>query len=475
MAVDQTQPTERQARGSGQPIVALVGRPNVGKSTLFNRLAGRRLAIVEDEPGTTRDRQYAPAEWTQQPFVLVDTGGLDVSGSENVSRNSEHVPLGASSRDYVREIRQQAEVAIAEADLVVFLVDVRDGITSSDREVAEVLRRAACPVIVAANKADNEARRQSAVEFHELGLGDPYPISALHGTGTGDLLDAIVAHLPRVEEDMDDDVVRIAIVGRPNVGKSSLLNALLNEQRTIVSPIAGTTRDAIDSELTWDGQRLILVDTAGIRRRGKVERGVEKYSVLRAVSAIDRSDVTVLVVDATQGVTAQDTHVASFILDASKSVVVVVNKWDLIQNKTSQTLADYTEMLRQRLRFMDYVPVIFISALTRQRIHDVLPTALRVAAERLRRIPTGELNRLLREGLTAHPPPAHRGRPLKFFYATQVGVAPPFFVMFVNDADLVHFSYARYLENRLRVAYPFEGTPIKLEFRTRKRDNDDFA
>jgi GTPase len=259
------------------------------------------------------------------------------------------------------------------------------------------------------------------------------------------------------------------------VGKSSLLNALLNEERTIVSPIAGTTRDAIDSELTWDGQRLILVDTAGIRRRGKVEQGVEKYSVLRALSAIDRSDVTVLVLDATQGVTAQDTHVASFILEASKSVVVVVNKWDLIQNKTSHTLASYTQMLRERLRFMDYVPVIFVSALTRQRIGEILPTALRVAAARLIRIPTGELNRLLRESLAAHPPPSHRGRPLRFLYATQVGVAPPAIVLFVNNVELVHFSYARYLENRLRSTYPFEGTPIKLEFRARKRTDEDFA
>jgi GTPase len=375
----------------------------------------------------------------------------------------------------VREIRQQAEMAIEEADLVVFLLDSRDGITAADREVAEVLRRSSRPVVVAANKADNEARRQASVEFHELGLGDPYPISALHGTGTGDLLDAIVAHLPRVVEVEIDDAVRIAIVGRPNVGKSSLLNALLNEERTIVSPIAGTTRDAIDSRLTWNGQQLVLVDTAGIRRRGKVERGVEKYSVLRALSAIDRSDVTLLVLDATQGVTAQDTHVASFILDASKSVVVLVNKWDLLPNKDTHTQASYSEMLRERLRFMDYVPVLFVSALTRQRIDRVLPTAVRVASERLVRIPTGELNRLLREGLAAHPPPSRHGKLLKFLYATQVGVAPPTFVLFVNDVELVHFSYSRYLENQLRIAFPFEGTPMKLEFRARKRTREDFA
>ena len=458
-----------------RPIVALVGRPNVGKSMLFNRLVGHRLAIVEDEPGTTRDRQYAPAEWTHQPFILVDTGGLDVSASGSTFHASGHVPLGSSSRDYVKEIRQQAELAIAEADVVVFLVDARDGITSADREVAEILRRSACPVILAANKADSEARRQASVEFHELGLGDPYPISALHGVGTGDLLDAIVACLPKAVEEADGDLVRVAIVGRPNVGKSSLLNALLNEERTIVSPIPGTTRDAIDSELNWDGQRLVLVDTAGIRRRGKVERGVEKFSVLRALSAIERSDVVLLVLDATQGVIAQDAHVASYILEASKGVVVVVNKWDLMQNKDAGTVATYTQMVRDRLRFMDYVPVLFVSALTRQRINRVLPLALHVAGERNVRIPTGELNKLMREDLAAHPPPSRRGRPLKFFYATQVGVAPPAFVLFVNDVELVHFSYARHIENKLRSVYPFEGTPIKLAFRARKQTSNDFV
>jgi GTP-binding protein len=324
-------------------------------------------------------------------------------------------------------------------------------------------------VILAANKADNEARRQASVEFHELGLGEPYPVSALHGTGTGDLLDAIVAHLPKVEEEPDADVVRIAIVGRPNVGKSSLLNALLNEDRTIVSPIAGTTRDAIDSELIWDDQRLVLVDTAGIRRRGKVEKGVEKYSVLRALSAIERADVTLLVLDATQGVTAQDTHVAGFILEAMKSVVVVVNKWDLVPDKDAYTAASHTRMVRDRLRFMDYVPVLFVSALSHQRIDKLLPMALHVAAERKVRIPTGQLNRVIRDGMTTHPASSRKGKPLKFFYATQASVAPPAFVLFVNDVDLVHFSYARYLENTLRAAYPFEGTPIKLQFRARKR------
>jgi GTP-binding protein len=366
-------------------------------------------------------------------------------------------------------------LAIEEADLIVFLVDARDGITAADLEIAEILRRSQRPVILAANKADNEARRQAAVEFHELGLGDPFPVSALHGIGTGDLLDAIVTHLPRAAEEPDVDGVRIAIVGRPNVGKSSLLNAFLNEQRAIVSPIAGTTRDAIDSELTLNGQRLVLIDTAGIRRRGKVEKGVEKYSVLRALAAIERSEVTVLVLDASQGVTAQDTHVASFILEAAKSVVVVVNKWDLVQYKDAQSVTTYTQLVRDRLRFLDYVPVLFVSALTHQRIDKVLPAAVHVAAERLVRIPTGELNKLIRESLSAHPATNRRGRSLKFFYATQASVAPPTFILFVNDVELIHFSYARYLENRIRSAYAFEGTPIRLEFRARRRNAAHFA
>jgi GTP-binding protein len=452
-----------------KPIVALVGRPNVGKSTLFNRLVGHRLAIVEDEPGTTRDRHYAPAEWTQRPFILIDTGGLDVVAGAKTGQGWTSEPLGVSSKDYVKEIRRQAEMAIDEADVVVFLVDAREGITSADREVAEILRRSARPVVLAANKADNEVRRQATVEFHELGLGDPYAISALHGTGTGDLLDALVSQLPDSRDEAEEGTVRVAIVGRPNVGKSSLLNALLNEERTIVSSIPGTTRDAIDDELTWFGQRIVLVDTAGIRRRGKVEQGVEKYSVLRSLSAVEDSDVVLLVLDATQGVISQDAHVASFILEAAKSVVVVVNKWDLVENKDSSTLTAYTEMIRDRLKFLDYVPVVFISALTRQRIDRILPTVMRVAEQRKVRIPTSELNRVLRDAITAHPPGSRRGKPLKFFYATQAGVAPPIFVLFVNDRELVHFSFERYLQNSLRSAYPFEGTPVKLEFRSRKR------
>jgi GTP-binding protein len=453
------------------PIVALVGRPNVGKSTLFNRLVGERRAIVEDEPGTTRDRLYGTAEWTNRPFILVDTGGLDVAATEKAPQKG-HQPdaLGASSRDFAREIRQQAEVAIAEADVVVFLVDAKDGVTAADRDVADILRRSGRPVVLAANKADNEARRQAALEFFELSLGTVYPISALHGTGTGDLLDAIVAQIPEVAEEAPSDSVRIAIVGRPNVGKSSLLNALLQVDRSIVSPIPGTTRDAIDMELTWEGQKITLIDTAGIRRRGRVDVGIEKYSVLRALGAIERSDVVLLVVDATAGITAQDTHVAGFILEEFKSVAVIVNKWDAVADKDSNTIVAFTANLREKLKFLDYVPVLFISALTKQRISKVLPLAMAVAAQRKLRIPTGELNRLLREAIVTHPAPNRKGKQLKFLYATQADVEPPTFVIFVNDRELVHFTYERFLENRIRAAYPFEGTPLRLVFRNRESE-----
>ncbi len=448
------------------PIVALVGRPNVGKSTLFNRLAGQRLSIVEDEPGTTRDRLYAPAEWTNQPFMMVDTGGLDIASTDRAPQKGQPDSLGPSSRDFVREIRAQAEAAIEEADVVVFMVDAKDGVTAADRDIAEVLRRSDRPVVLAANKADNEVRRQQALEFYELSLGEVYPISALHGTGTGDLLDAIVEKIPVVPEEPESDAVHIALVGRPNVGKSSLLNALLQEERAIVSPIPGTTRDAIDTPLRWEGQDLVLIDTAGLRRRGKVEQGIEKYSVMRALSAIERSDVVLLLVDATAGVIAQDAHVAGFILEAFKSVVVIVNKWDAVPDKDSMTMVRYTEHIREQLHFLDYVPVLFISALNGQRVGKVLPAALAVAAQRKVRVQTGELNRLIQEAVAAHTPTSG-GRQVKLYYATQADVAPPTFIVFVNNRELVHFSYARYLENRIRASYPFEGTPIRLIFRNR--------
>jgi GTP-binding protein len=405
---------------------------------------------------------------------LIDTGGMDIAATDKAARKGDQPEtLSLNSRDFVREIRQQAELAIEEADVVVFLTDAKDGLTEADRDVADILRRSSKPVVLAVNKADNESRRQAALEFYELSLGDPYPISALHGTGTGDLLDAIVELIPQATEEPEEDAVRIAIIGRPNVGKSSLLNALLQEERAIVSPIAGTTRDAVDTKLTWEGQKIVLIDTAGIRRRGKVESGIEKYSVLRAVNAIQRADVALLITDAQDGITAQDAHVAEFITEAYKSVAVIINKWDAVEDKDSNTINVHTDEVRQRMKFFDYVPVLFISALTRQRVSKVLPLAMSIAAQRNMRIPTSELNRILREAMVAHPAPSRRGKPLKFLYATQAETAPPTFIIFVNDKELVHFSYERFLENRIREVYPFTGTPIRLFFRSRDESRED--
>ncbi|MBN1137470.1 MAG: ribosome biogenesis GTPase Der [Anaerolineae bacterium] len=452
-----------------KPIVALVGRPNVGKSTLFNRLIGQRRAIVEDLPGTTRDRLYGETEWNGVVFTVVDTGGLEiVDSSKQRGLQDRPAPLSTASAGLIEEIRAQAEVAIAEADVIVLLVDALDGLTPADEDIAQVLRRAARPVVVVANKADNEARRQAVVEFYALGLGEIYPISALHGTGVGDLLDEIVAALPPApSEEEEPEAVKIALVGRPNVGKSSLLNRLLGEERAIVSPVPGTTRDSIDTYLTWEGQPLLLIDTAGIRRRGRIEQGIEKYSVLRAVKAISRADVALLLLDAQDVVTAQDAHVAGYILDENRSVVVLVNKWDVVE-KDTYTMDAYTQRIRAELKFLDFVPVLFISALTGQRVNKILPLALQVCQERVRRIPTGELNRLVEEIKVRHPPPHKGRRQLKLMYATQAGVDPPTFVFFVNDARLVHFSYERYIENQIRRRYNYLGTPIKLVFRSRK-------
>lgn len=435
-----------------KPIVAIVGRPNVGKSTLFNRLVGKRLAITHEVPGTTRDRLYAEAEWGGVSFILVDTGGLDL----------------VSDDDLMAQVRAQAQIAIAEADVILFLVDVKDGLTAGDEEVAQVLRRTAKPVLLAVNKADNQARREAAVEFYALGLGDLTPISALHGTGTGDLLDQIVAAFPAEEEEEELEAVKIAIVGRPNVGKSSLLNKLLGQERSIVHETPGTTRDAIDTQMEWAGVSVVLIDTAGIRRKGRIQRGVEKYSVLRALRAIDRADVVLLLIDALDGVTAQDAHIAGYILEEAKSVVVVVNKWDLVE-KDAYTMQAYVDHVYAVLRFLDYVPVLFVSALTGQRVGQVLPTALRIQEERLIRIPTAELNRILQEAVARHAPPSKAGKRLKFYYATQPRVDPPTFVFFVNAPRLVHFSYKRYLENRLREHYGFLGTPLRLSFRKQRK------
>ena len=455
------------------PIVALVGRPNVGKSTLFNRIVGQRIAVVHEEPGTTRDRLHAQAEWNGVIFTVVDTGGIEVL-PETVSAGKRPGPdrvLTQDSAPYIPLIRTQAEQAIADADAVIFITDAASGMTAADEEVADILRHARCPVFLAANKTDNERLRQDALEFYILGLEEVYPISALHGTGVADLLDDVVEALPSTEAEVEEDAnqdsrIKIAIVGRPNVGKSSLLNKLLGEERAIVSPIAGTTRDAIDTHLDWEGTPITLIDTAGVRRRGKIEQGVERYSVLRALKAIQRADVALLVIDGVDGVTAQDTHVASLILEEWASVVVLVNKWDAVE-KDSYTMIEYTKWVRQTLKFLDYVPVLYISALTGQRVHKVIPTALTVQEARFKRIPTGELNRLVQDALTRHSPPSKRGRRLKVYYASQPGVDPPTFVFHVNDTELVHFGYERYLENQLRKAYEFTGTPLRLVFKPR--------
>ena len=455
-----------------KPVVALVGRPNVGKSTLFNRLAGQRLAVVDDRPGTTRDRLVAEAEWRGIAFDLVDTGGIDPTGGLRGE------PLSLDSADYIEQIRAQAEVAVGGADAVLFLVDAMSGATPADHEVATILRRAQGalrdrqppPVLLVVNRCDNKALRDQAVEFYELGMGDPYPVSALHGTGTGDLLDRLFdAMAPQALAAQEPEAsVRIAIVGRPNVGKSSLLNRILGEERVIVSPIPGTTRDAIDTTLNAFGTQVTLVDTAGIRRRGHIDPGVEKYSVLRALRALERADVALLVIDATSGVTAQDAHIAGMVIDLSKSVVVVVNKWDAV-DKDSNTLHEYTEHVRQELTFLDYVPVLFISAKTGQRVSQVLPIALQVQEERLRRIATSDLNRMMQAALEQHPPPAKGGAEVKLYFMAQVRTDPPTFAIQVNNPKLVHFTYTRFLENRMRERYGFLGTPIRIVYRKHDR------
>ncbi len=456
-----------------KPLVALVGRPNVGKSTLFNRLVGHRLAVVDDTPGTTRDRIEAESEWNGRAFTVVDTGGIEVL-PERVARGgkplSAHTPLSVASAEFIPQIREQAEMAIEAADAVVLIVDATSGVTAADEQVAEILRRTSKPVFVAANKADSPQRRDEAVEFYALGLGEVFPISSLHGIGTGDLLDAVVAAFPPQEAEPEDESIKIAIVGRPNVGKSSLLNAILGQERAIVSPIPGTTRDALDTRIVWETLPVTLIDTAGIRRRGHIEVGVEKYSVLRALKAIQRADVALLLIDAMDGVTAQDAHIAGFILEEIKSAVVVVNKWDAVPGKTGKTMNEYTAHVRSTLNFMDYVPVLFVSAKLGTRVDSVLPTAARVQEERLIRIPTGELNRIIREAMEKQAPPTKAGKRLNIYYATQPRTDPPTFVFHVNDTELVHFSYERYLENQIRAAYGFFGTPLRLSFRRRKRE-----
>jgi GTPase len=511
-----TQPAARPRLRGALPLVAIVGRPNVGKSTLFNRIVGSRTAIVEDRARTTRDRLYGDAEWNGRRFVLIDTGGLEAGTDDPIELR----------------VQEQARLAISEADVIVFVVDAATGMTPADAEAAELLRRAPAPVIVAVNKADNEKRELEGAEFYALGWDETYAISASHGRGTGDLLDAIVWALPpesdeelarkarEVEADAwaedvaagrlepfvvgdpeadldgeadadgtaaaaddteaarwdaaiaaeaDTSPAAIAFVGRPNVGKSSLLNALLGEDRAIVSEVPGTTRDAIDTRLAWGRSEVVLIDTAGIRRRGKVASGAaaERYSTLRALTALSRADVAVLVVDAVEGLTSQDAHVAGYAVEEGKGLVVAVNKWDLVAEKTDRTFDQYVEWIRNDVPFLEFAPIVSISARTGQRVGRVLELAIDIWAERRRRVPTGELNRMLMAATDRTPPPLVRGRRPRIFYATQAAIAPPTFVFFASDAAAVHFSYRRYLENRLRDTFGFHGTPIRLVFRDR--------
>jgi len=436
-----------------KPVVALVGRPNVGKSTLFNRLAGERLAIVEDVPGTTRDRQYTDIEWGGSVLTLVDTGGLVVGDSGGL----------------VGQVRAQAQIAIEEADVILFITDITEGTTAGDEEIADVLRRTDKPVIVVANKADNLKREQDIHEFHVLGLGKPIAASALRGLSTGDLLDRVIEELPQVpSEDDTTDALRIAIVGRPNVGKSSLVNRLLGHERVIVNDAPGTTRDAIDTIIRYHGQEIVLIDTAGIRRRGRIAPGIEKYSVLRALKALGRADIVLLLIDAPQGVTDQDTHIAGYVLEQALPVIVLVNKWDAVA-KDTHTMTQYEAYVRNQLKFMSYVPILFISALTGQRVQSVLPTAIRIHQARQMRLSTSEINDIIRQATARHSPPSKWGKKLRIYYGTQVSNTPPTFVLFVNDIRLVHFSYKRYLENQIRFRYKFEGSPIRLIFRGHER------
>ncbi len=452
-----------------KPIVALVGRPNVGKSTLFNRLVGERMAIVDDTPGTTRDRLFGEAEWNGRAFLVVDTGGIDPS-------HGGKTPLSIGSADFIEDIRAQAQAAIDEADVVLFVNDGQAGVTGADLEVADILRRSQKklpdgsffpPILVVVNKCEARETRDAAGQFYELGLGDPHPVSAVHGSDTGDLLDVLVSAFPSEEAAEDDESVKIAIVGKPNAGKSSLLNKLVGVERAIVSPIPGTTRDATDTKIEVEGLDVTLIDTAGIRKRGKIERGVEQFSVLRSFKAIERADVALLMIDATTGITAQDAHIAGFILEQWKSCVVIVNKWDAIE-KDSFTMEDYTRKIRSDLNFMDYVPLLFISAKTGQRVDSVLPMALRVQEERLARLTTSKINSVIHKAQDAHPHPTHAGRALKMFYGTQVRSDPPTFMIYVNEPKLMHFTYLRYLENQIREEYGFLGTPIRIVTKGRR-------
>jgi len=430
-----------------KPVVAIIGRQNVGKSTLLNRMTGKPTAIVEDLPGTTRDRVMANVSWQGAEFTVVDTGGLELKPESAIGR----------------EVREQAEVAIAEADVIIFLVDVKDGVTTSDLEIADMLRRVNKPIVLAVNKADNERLETQAVEFYQLGLGEPLAISAYHGLGVAKLLDSVIPLLPVLPViEAETEVMKVAIVGRPNVGKSTLLNAILGEKRAIVDESPGTTRDAIDTLVDFWGQNVLLIDTAGIRRRGGM--GVGRYSIIRALRAIDRADVVLLVLDAAELVTAQDTHIAGYIQQAAKGIVLVVNKWDLAEVKWTTESSRY---IKDQFRFVSYAPVLYISAKFGQGVDKVMPQVYEVYQERLKRLPTATVSSVVQQAVAAHSLPRRGNKQLKVRYATQAEVNPPTFVFFVNDASLIHFSYQRYLENKLRQAFGFAGTPIRLVFKAR--------
>jgi GTPase len=429
-----------------KPVLAIVGRPNVGKSTIFNRLIGERLAIVEDKPGVTRDRIYSTAEWLNHEFFLIDTGGIEMSDE----------PL-------IEQMRMQAELAIDEADVICFVVNGRDGITGADEEVAQLLQRSNKPVVIAVNKMDDHSMHEKLYEFYSLGVGDPYPVSGSHGLGLGDMLDAACSYFPEDRGDAyDEDTIRMSLIGRPNVGKSSLVNAILGEERVIVSSIPGTTRDAIDTPFIRDDQEYVVIDTAGMRKRGKVYETTEKYSVLRALKAIDRSDVVLVVLDGEEGIIEQDKKIAGYAHEAGRAVVLVVNKWDAVQ-KDDKTMQKFEQKIREQFQFLDYAPIVFLSALTKQKLHQLLPVVNQVSESHNLRIKTNVLNDVIVDAVTSNPTPTdHGGKRLRINYTTQVAVAPPTFVLFVNDPELMHFSYRRYLENNIRRAFGFIGTPIRI-------------
>lgn len=436
-----------------KPIVAIVGKPNVGKSTLFNRIIGGRTAIVEDTPGVTRDRIYRDSSWLDRKFTLIDTGGIDqINASDNITL----------------QVKKQAELAILEADVIIFVIDGRAGITAEDQDISDLLRRTSKPVLLAINKIEDFSKMDELYEYYSLGLGEYVPISAEHGLNIGDLLDKLIEHFDSPEEDLDDpDTIKIAVVGRPNVGKSSLVNVLLGEERVIVSNIPGTTRDAIDSPFERDGQKYILIDTAGMRRRGNIDISTERYSVIRALRAVDRCDVALLVLDGKEGVTEQDKKVAGYIHESGKGCVIVVNKWDLVE-KDDKTLHRYEKNLRMELGFMQYAPTAFVSALTKQRVQKIVELVKFVAEQQSHRINTSVLNEVISDAVSAVPPPTDKGRKLKILYSTQAGIKPPHFVLFVNDPELMHFSYQRHIENIVRKNFGFEGTPIRFTIKRRE-------